>query len=102
MNLILALISFLSGLLMVWQWAGLHKMADWCNRLVIKAVDSNAFCKVVGLVLSKYGLIMGLIALGVEFLLVADKDALKEGMKNRGSYVTILVFEVIFALGTLL
>ena len=99
MNLILALISFLSGLLMVWQWAGLHKMADWCNRLVIKAVDSNAFC---GLVLSKYGLIMGLIALGLEFLLVADKDALKEGMKNRGSYVTILVFEVIFALDTLL
>lgn len=45
MNLILALISFLSGLLMVWQWAGLHKMADWCNRLVIRAVDSNAFVK---------------------------------------------------------
>lgn len=102
MNLILAMISWLSGLLLIWQWAGLYKIADWCNRLVIKAADRNAFCKVAGLILSKYGIIMGLIVLGLGVLFLVDKDALKEGIKNRGSYVGILVFGVVFAVGTLL
>lgn len=102
MNLILAAVSWLSGLLLIWQWAGLYKIANWCNRFVIKAADSNAFCKVVGLILSKYGIIMGLIALGLGVLFLVDKDALKEGIKNRGSYIGILVFGVVFALGTLL
>lgn len=102
MSLLLSICFIISGLFLLWQGCGFLGLFSWCTRLVVSKFNMNIFCVAAGSICSQFGILLGVVAIALGVLCLFDKKSGDAGFKNRGSYLSILIFILIFCIITIL
>lgn len=102
MGVIIVILYIICGGLLLWQGVASLGVASWCTRLFIPALNKNVFCVAAGGFISRFGIVLGVVSLGLALLYATDSQSKETGLRNRGSYLLMLICMVAFSLATLL